>query len=112
MSDEMQPAEIGRSLKRLEDSQRYQTDKLEEILVQATKTNGRVDALEKRADDHSRRLDGLARTRSRAADRPDVMTFGLSQKTIRIAVVIGIGLGTAVATIAASLLGLKLPTLP
>lgn len=40
--DDITPGEISRSLKRLEDSQQRQTETLDEIKEQTTKTNGRV----------------------------------------------------------------------
>jgi hypothetical protein len=75
--DEMTPGEIGRSLKRLEDSQAFQTETLAEIKIQTTRTNGRVTAVERDVRDlkHERRVEH--HESKRATDRPDVITLSI-----------------------------------
>lgn len=95
MSEDITLGEVGRSLKRLEVSQQLQTNTLDKIKEQTTRTNGRVDALERRVEtDIGRELRELKQTRRAAAsdatlapDRPDVITINIpagviSPKTI------------------------------
>jgi hypothetical protein len=93
MSDEITIGEIGRSLVRLEESQKDQTLKLEEIKEQTTETNGsliRHDEWLKRHDTEIRDLKRASVERhelKRTDDRPDVITLQipagvLSAKTI------------------------------
>lgn len=73
--DEMTPGEIRRSLKRLEDSQALQTKTLGEIKEQTTKTNGRVDTLERDVRELKRDHRVDHHEAKRLSDRPDVMTI-------------------------------------
>lgn len=75
--DEMSPGEIGRSLKRLEDSQEKQTRTLGEIKEQTTKTNGRVTALERDVRDLKRHERIEHHDAKRATDSPGVITISI-----------------------------------
>lgn len=90
-SDEMTPGEIGRSLKRLEDSQAIQTKTLGEIKEQTTKTNGRVTTLEREVREIKRDHRVEQHDAKRSTDRPDIITVSipagaLSAKTITVVV--------------------------
>ena len=83
----MTAGEIGRSLNRLEISQREQTETLGEIKDQTIKTNGRVTALERDVRDLKRHR----HTATREGDRSDVMTFtipvgAISTKTVALVI--------------------------
>ena len=87
MMDEITVGEIARSLTRLEVSQRDQTEKLDVIKDQTTRTNGRVTALERDVRDlkHDPRM--VRHDPTRTADRTDVITVQIpagvvSAKTI------------------------------
>src|SRR4051812_9795322 len=112
--DEMSIGEIGRSLTRLELSQKVQTEKLDEITEQTTRTNGnliRHDEWLKRHDSEIRDLkrgqpDGGSHNLRRAADKKDALTFTISRATI---ITAAIALGSFVAALVAALMGWKLP---
>jgi hypothetical protein len=80
--DEMTPGEIGRSLKRLEDSQALQTRTLGEIKEQTTKTNGRVTALERDVRDLKRDHRVEHHDGKRVTDRPDIITVSIPAGTV------------------------------
>lgn len=86
MSDEITIGEIGRAMERLEDSQRFQTDKIEKILLQTTATNGRVTALERDVRDIKRTRASVTseHEQRRASDSPNVITVNIpiNAKTI------------------------------
>lgn len=116
-SEDMTIGEIGRTLRRLEDSQSLQMTKLDEIKEQTTKTNGTVIRHEERLNSHDREIRDLKRstphpadsrqhTMRRAADQPGAMTLTVPKNTL---IAIGVVLGTAIATAIAALLGVKLP---
>jgi hypothetical protein len=75
--DEMTPGEIGRSLKRLEDSQAIQTRTLGEIKEQTTRTNGRVTALERDVRDLKRDQRIEHHESKRVTDRSDIITVSI-----------------------------------
>lgn len=76
--EEMTPGEIGRSLKRLEDSQAIQTQKLDEIKQQTTKTNGRVDRLEDDVVDLKRHHHRTGtHEQRRVGDSPNAITISI-----------------------------------
>jgi hypothetical protein len=59
MNEDMTPGEIARTLERIEAGQLQHGIKLDEIKEQTTRTNGRVDRLEDRAEHHARELGQL-----------------------------------------------------
>lgn len=112
--DDMTIGEMGRTLERLEESQRQQTDKLDEIKEQTTATNGnliRHDEWLKRHDTEIRDIkrgmpSGSAHSLRRASDKKDAMTFTVSRNTI---ITIAIALGSFAAAMLAAFMGWKLP---
>lgn len=78
----MTPGEIGRSLKRLEDSQALQTRTLGEIKDQTTKTNGRVTTLERDVRDLKRADRVEHHEAKRATDRTDIITLSIPANAI------------------------------
>lgn len=113
--DAMTVGEIGRSLTRLETSQREQTEKLDAIKEQTTKTNGAVIRHEEKLQAHDREIRDLKRgvapansghNLRRTADRKDAMTFTIARNTVISAAIF---LGTFIAAMVAAFMGWKLP---
>lgn len=111
--DEMTVGEIGRSLLRLETSQREQNEKLDEIKEQTAKTNGFVGRHEERLNGLDREVRDLKRgghrtthTLARQSDRPDATTFTIPNNVLK---AIGVVLGAAIAAAIAAFLGVKQP---
>lgn len=80
--DEMTPGEIGRSLKRLEDSQALQTKTLGEIKDQTTKTNGRVNVLEREVRELKRDHRVEQHDAKRVTDQPGIITISIPAGTV------------------------------
>lgn len=83
MSDEITLGEVGRALERLEDSQRFQTDKIEKILLQTTATNGRVLVLEREVRDIKRHR-ATTHEQRRVTDRGEAMTITIPAGAINV----------------------------
>ena len=101
--DEMTIGEIARSLARLEASQREQTQKLDEIKEQTTKTNGSVLRHEDKLVAHDREIRDLKRSRAthelkRATDTAEAITLSIPTNKKALTVM----LSTAGAIIAAA----------
>lgn len=111
--NEMTVGEIGRSLTRLEESQRRQTDLLDEIKEQTTKTNGSVIRHEEWLKRHDTEFRDLKRGRAikhgldRQADRFDATTFTVPNNILK---ALGIIIGTGIVAAIAAWFGLKGPT--
>lgn len=106
MSDEMTPGEIGRSLKRLEDSQAIQTKTLGEIKEQTTRTNGRVTTLERDVRDLKRDHRVEQHDQRRATDKPDAITVTIPAGAINIKTVTMVTSGVIAGLLAAWKAGL------
>jgi len=64
-------------------------DKIEQILIQTTKTNGRVGNLETRVDNHSKRLSGLIDDDNKTKGRDKMIWIFLSAVGAVALVIIG-----------------------
>lgn len=82
--DEITIGEVGRSLGRLEDSQKVQNRKLDDIKEQTTMTNGRVTTLERDVRDlKQHRLERVHHDPAkRASDQSDVITINIPASAI------------------------------
>lgn len=104
--DEMTPGEIGRSLKRLEDSQAIQTRTLGEIKEQTMRTNGRVTALERDVRELKRDHRIEHHEAKRTTDRSDIITVSIPAGTVSAKTVTTVIAGVLAGLIAAWKAGL------